>query len=125
MRSEGLRMDVMADRSSSYPGEWLRGVAPGPSGRVGIHVSLDWGVEFPVEVVEAGNPGYVDAEMLGISDRLAGDLVALQAWWSEHTSMGEPDGADDPGWARWHREGAELVKRLQAELGPRYEVVWT
>ncbi len=107
-------------------GEWLDRVVPGPSNKVAVHLSPDWGIEFPVEVVVDGGPGYVDAATLGVSDRLAGDLTAWQAWWDDHTSLGQGVDGDgtDPGWARWQQEGAELVKRLQAELGDRCEVIW-
>lgn len=120
-------MGVMADGSVPGPGEWLHDVAPGSSGRVRVHLSPDWLVELPVEVVDAGQPGYLEAEMLGISDGLARDLVAFQAWWEEHTGLddvveGEIDA--NPDWAAWDREGWDLVVRLQTELGPRYEVVW-
>jgi hypothetical protein len=93
---------------------------------VRVHLSPDLFVGFPVEVVEGGSPGYVSAHMLGISDVLARDLEAFQEWW-ENLGGGDDDlvpGPQDPAWRQWDAEGWQLVKRLQDELGPEYDVVW-
>lgn len=127
----------MEDSRAAEPGEWLRDVAAHTAGKVRVHLSPDWSVGFPVEVVVGGNPGYVGPCMLGITDALARDLQLFQSWWEEHSSFDdETDDETDTeeetdektedgrGWSQWHREGRRLVDRLQAELGPSCDVVW-
>jgi hypothetical protein len=132
---------------------WLDGVSAGPSGKVRVRLSPDDLVDLPVEVEEVDGPAfnaavsfvglqprevggifaYVSPEMLGISTSLAEELRSFQRWWEQHSDPFDDDEEDnvednavegDPAWEQWHATGWDLVERLQAELGSRYEVSW-
>jgi hypothetical protein len=129
-RGRPLRAEQDAPMS---PAPWLNDIASRSSVRVPVHLSPDWFVGFPVEVVVDGCPGYVDPSMLGISDGLRRDLESFQIWWEAHASI-DDDAPDDAapegqpesyqGWREWNRTGWELVHRLQLELGTSCEVLW-
>jgi hypothetical protein len=132
---------------------WMDGVIAGPSGKVRVQLSPDDLVDFPVEVEEVDGPafsaavafaglqpedvdgifGYVSPEMLGISTSLAEELRSFQRWWAEQSDQFNDDEDDeevdiavenDDAWEQWRATGWDLVDRLQAELGSRYEVSW-
>jgi len=81
-------------------------------------------VNFPVEVFDEHGPGYVSAEMLGVSDELGSDLTTWQRWFDDHVDTGrEPmEIGPKPEWDEWERQGEALLQRLQAELGPEFDV---
>ncbi len=114
------------------PGLWLRELISQSAERVPVHLSVDWSVEFPVEVFINGYPGYVSPRMLGVSEELTNDLKSFQQWWEEHSSTDDPDlfeglgdePADAPEWSDWFQIGRRLVERLQAELGSSCRVEW-
>jgi hypothetical protein len=112
--------------SVEEPGAWLREVGSRTSRPVRVSLSPDLSVGFPVEVVVDGRPGYVDPEMLGISESLSRDLEEFQDWWERHRT--DDEGGSDPSeeaeWAQWRQQGNQLVKRLQMELGDDYYVAW-
>ena len=111
---------------ATQPGQWLREVRAKTTKRVRVVLSPDYLVGFPIEVVVDGRPGYVDADMLGISATLRQDLESFQQWWEQHAWDDDERTAatDEPEWARWRRQGIQLVERLQAELGDDYYVTW-
>jgi hypothetical protein len=111
----------------TQPGQWLRDVRSRTVRRVRVRVSPDHFVGFPVEVVVDGEPGYVDAEMLGISESLRHELEELQKWWEQHAwddddDDDRDDDVQDPGRIRWGQEHARLVQSLQLELGDDFYV---
>jgi hypothetical protein len=113
------------ERLAEPPGQWLREARSGTVKRVRLLLSPDFSVGFPVEVVVDGEAGYVDADMLGISDSLRRDLEAFQEWWDEHADVDEDDDtAEDLEWEVWRRTGSGLLQRLQSELGEDYFVTW-
>ena len=91
-----------------------------------MNLSPDLFVGFPVEVVVDGRPGYVDPDMLGISESLSRDLERFQDWWERHGADDEDAGdpSQDVEWDNWRQHGNQLVKRLQSELGDDYVVAW-
>jgi hypothetical protein len=115
----------MIDTASSAPGEWLRRLVSESGGAVRFQLSAEVLVDFPVEVFIQGNPGFVTAEMLGVSPRLERDLVAWLRWWQGHVGL---DGGDDDqgpehpeGWRIWAQQRELLTVRLCQELGPGVE----
>jgi hypothetical protein len=117
---------ISEDEPAEEPGQWLREVRAETTRRVRVILSPDVSVGFPVEVVVDGKPGYVDGPMLGISASLRQDLEAFQDWWEQHTWDGEEvaGAGEEAEWAQWSRQGTQLVKRLQSELGEDYHVTW-
>lgn len=107
-----------------HPAAWIRRLQRVSEGPVRVQLSPDFLVEFPVEVFAAHGPGYVSAEMLGLSDELGSDLTAWQRWFDDHTDTGrEPmELGPEPEWDDWRRQGDALRARLRQELGPGFDV---
>jgi hypothetical protein len=111
---------------ASQPGQWLRELRAETTKRIRVVLNPEDAVCFPVEVVVDGQPGYVDADMLGVSATLRQDLESFQDWWEQHARDDDEgtDASEEPEWAQWSRQGIQLVERLQAELGDEYYVTW-
>jgi hypothetical protein len=107
-RGRPLRAEQDAPMS---PAPWLNDIVSRSSVRVPVHLSPDWFVGFPVEVVVDGCPGYVDPSMLGISDGLRRDLESFQIWWEAHASIDDdaPDDAAPEGQPRATRAGVSGI----------------
>lgn len=106
------------------PAAWIRHLQRVGEGPVRVRLSPDFYVEFPVEVFAEHGPGYVSAEMLGLSDELGSDLTAWQRWFDDHTDTGrEPmEMGPESEWDEWSRLGDALRARLRQELGPGFDV---
>ena len=103
---------------------WVRDLVQQGLRAVQVQVSADFYVDFPVEILAARGPVYIDPADLDLTPALVADLVRWQQWFTEHTDIGSEDieiGGPEA-WADWREGGAQLAQRLQAELGPAFEV---
>jgi hypothetical protein len=106
------------------PATWIRELPRSTDGRIRVQLSPDFFVDFPVEVFGEHGPGYVSAEMLGVSDELGSDLPTWQLWFDDHMDTGrEPmEMGPQPEWDEWESRGEALLQRLRTELGPDFDV---
>jgi hypothetical protein len=112
--------------TTSRPAAWIRELRLSSGQPVKVQLSPDFFVDFPVEVFTETGPGYVSAQMLGVSDQLGSDLTAWQRWFNDHTDTGsEPmELGPQSEWDEWGRQGAGLLDRLKLELGPDFDIRW-
>jgi hypothetical protein len=91
---------------------------------VKVQLSVEIGVQFPVEVFDQHGPGFVQPGSLGLSEPLVHDLTAWLQWWQRHVNATGADvvGGDDSEWRSWKQEGDWLARRLQTELGSDFRV---
>ena len=76
----------------------------------------DTGV-FPLWSERGGLTHVLARDVLGLGDDLVDDL---QQWgWEDDYVKGPPGG-----WDAWHDRGVDLRRRLQAALGPEFEIVF-
>ncbi|MHB1472773.1 MAG: hypothetical protein ACYCV4_03940 [Dermatophilaceae bacterium] len=88
-----------------------------------VLVMFEWSVEYPLWDRSPGGFGPVDAETLGVSPELAGQL---REWSAEHDDA--PNGPEHFEWRSyeayldWRRRGLHLAYALQDNLGSEIEV---
>lgn len=112
------------DELRSPRAEWVDRLVARSSGPVGVQLSPEQGVGFPVEVFVEHGPGFVGPGTLGLSHEIEHELIAWLQWWKDHVSPGgdEVVGGGEVEWRRWVQERDRLRQRLQSELGDAFRV---
>lgn len=88
-----------------------------------VLVMFEWGLEYPLWDRSPGGIGPVDAETLGVSSKLAGQL---REWSAEQDDLST--GPDHLEWRSheahldWRRRGLHLAYALQDDVGFEIEV---
>jgi hypothetical protein len=106
------------------PAAWIRDLQELTKGQVMVQLSLDIGVEFPVEVFGERGPGYVGPGTLGLSRDLEVGLTRWQLWWADHVEVcgDEVTGRTIHERGDWSQEGNRLRERLGQQLRSRFRV---